>query len=100
MKFQCPCVHLNGTAKADLLSALYTSAAAVSAARKTLSDAWPHARDYYVLPNGTAAYQRARSEHASRVERLENIYSELLAIHEAIHDGKTETEDLDFEIPF
>lgn len=80
MKF--PTIHLNGTSKKALQDAIEEAARAITSARKALQETSPHARDYY--PQGPDAFPKARDEYVARRVKLEEIYSELLAIWESM----------------
>lgn len=77
-----PTVHLNGTSQGELLRAYSDATAAVDAALRALSETSPHARDYYV--QAPDAYGRAAVEHSLRVEKLTDVYDELLALFNAV----------------
>ncbi|CAB4147423.1 hypothetical protein UFOVP1017_27 [uncultured Caudovirales phage] len=83
-----PTIHLNGTSGADLLSQTTDAMLALSAAIKTLQNAGPNGRDYYV--QGPRAIDAAMSEHRARLAQLQAVQADLVAISEAIHAQMTE----------
>ena len=83
-----PTIHLNGTSGADLLSQTTDAMLALSAAIKTLQNAGPNGRDYYV--QGPLAIDAAMSEHRARLAQLQAVQADLVAISEAIHAQMTE----------
>lgn len=78
-----PLLHLNGTAKADLMEALSYATGAVHEAIDKVRLTAPHQRDYYPIP-GTWA--RAQSQHTLRMERLLDVLIELNELAQGI-DG-------------
>ena len=78
-----PTVHLNGTSGADLLSQTTDAMLALSTALDALKIMGPHGRDYYV--QGPRAIDSAMDEHIARIEKLEAVQADLVAISEAIH---------------
>lgn len=80
-----PTVHLNGTSRIDLQEQYHGAYMAVHAAIVALRQACPNGRDYY--PQGPDAFRRAVAEQESRVERLQSIQTELLAIYESVADA-------------
>ena len=85
-----PTIHLNGTSGADLLSQTTDAMRALSAAIKTLQNAGPHGRDYYV--QGPRAIDAAMSEHRARLAQLEAVQADLVAIYESIDAQILESE--------
>lgn len=81
-----PRIHLNGTAKSDLTTALELAYRALMSAKQALVDTCPHARDYYIISD--TAYQQARTEYLARLKDLETVQDELLTLYTAIQDGK------------
>jgi hypothetical protein len=79
-----PTVHLNGTAREDLLEQLSNAYDAIVEAEKTLSHATPNGRDYYLQEHG--ALELARRQHADRIRALSQIKQELEAIAIAVGD--------------
>ena len=72
-----PTIHLNGTAKADLLEAIEQAHAAVMQAQKKLAETAPNGRDYY--PQGPQAIYEAQNEHCARMQKLLDVKLELEA---------------------
>lgn len=66
-----PLVHLNGTAKKDLLHQYGQAYTAVRNAHYAMCAASPNARDYY--PIDSAAYEAARSEYWRQAGKLEEV---------------------------
>ena len=70
---------MNGTSRKELLEQLESAGRAVIAARKALTDSFPHARDYYVISD--SAYAQARDEWRDRIELLTVLRNELLDVY-------------------
>jgi hypothetical protein len=87
---RAPLVHLNGTSKDALFTALLNAGRAVRIAIEAVRETAPHQRDYHPLP--PAAWEQARAEWEARMASLHTVYKELEAIAIAVNDGKTETE--------
>lgn len=73
-----PTVHLNGTSKAGLMEQYQRALEALRQAELALSDASPHARDYYI--KGANAENQAITEHQARMRKIEEISAEIEAI--------------------
>ena len=80
-----PTIHLNGTARADLLADIVPAAAAVNLAIEKLQLMRPNARDYY--PQGPDAYRQASEEHQSRIDSLVGVRLSLEKLYEAIDEA-------------
>jgi hypothetical protein len=76
-----PRVHWNGTSRDELLKQLADARQAIHDALDALAKATPHGRDYYVI--SPEAITEARDAHFSRVNRLQEVVTEL----EQIADG-------------
>jgi hypothetical protein len=79
-----PQIHLNGSSRTDLLDQFKTAYIALAAARYALQQAAPHARDYYVISPG--AFEVAREQHESRLQRINDVLEELQSIAIVIDD--------------
>ena len=79
-----PTVHLNGTSRGELLQQLEVAYGKVQDARDALVEAAPNGRDYYV--QGPDALQRANDEHLGRVQRLNDVLSDLQTLLQAVFD--------------
>jgi len=77
-----PSIHLNGTSQKELFGGYLEAARAVRAAIEAVQATGPNGRDYY--PQGGDALHDAIAEHASRVQKLRSVLSELETIAEAI----------------
>ena len=80
-----PTIHINGTS-AIALSEQYEHAyrmlgAAIEAVQQTV----PNGRDYY--PQGDMAYVEARDEYRARMQQLESIRADMLALFQAVDEG-------------
>jgi len=71
-----PIIHLNGSGVENLLGPLKEAVSALSAAADAVAKTAPHPRDYYVSPN-PGLYDKARTEHISRLRKIEEIREEL-----------------------
>lgn len=74
-----PLVHLNGTAKNDLLEQNEEAESALSRAIEAVKMAAPHGRDY---PLGD--YATARMQHESRMQRLLTVRQEITNLYHEI----------------
>ncbi len=81
---QLPCIHLNGTSKVSLITALCTASDALYVACKALRQTAPNGRDFY--PLGPGAFSKAEEEHRSRLQRLDAIKAEIDALTIAINE--------------
>jgi hypothetical protein len=77
-----PTIHLNGTAKQDLMDALSDAYFAIGEAQRKLSETAPNGRDYY--PQGSEAIYTATEEHRARWQKLEDVRQELDQMRDAI----------------
>lgn len=80
-----PTLHLNGTAKDNLLEPLQEAIEAVRNATAAVISTYPNGRDYY--PQGPEAIGKAMELHKSRLDRLHDVRSELEQMAEGIMDG-------------
>lgn len=85
-KFTVPTVHLNGTSFAGLYDPLVRAGDDLSAALGSLAECAPHGRDYYL--QGEDAYAKARTEHLSRVARLQSVLDELMAMARHVRSAR------------
>jgi hypothetical protein len=83
-----PTIHLNGTSGDDLLSQTTDAMLALFAAINALKVTGPHGRDYYVL--GPRVIDAAMAEHIARIQKLEAVQADLVAIYESIDAQMTE----------
>ena len=79
-----PRVHLNGTAKQDLLDQLKELDRALRNAEDALAKASPNARDYYVID--ADAFTKARDQHVRRARLIAGIRDEIMGIAVGIVD--------------
>jgi cytidylate kinase len=77
-----PTVHLNGTAKSDLVAQLESAIDALFDAERKIAEAEPNGRDFY--PQGSNVINQAIAEHVSRLNRIEGVRKELEQILESI----------------
>jgi hypothetical protein len=80
-----PTLHLNGTSKQALTEALDAAARVLHTALGLLNETAPNGRDYY--PQGPHALTQAMEEHVSRLERVQTVRAELMAMWEQIEDA-------------
>ncbi len=81
-----PTVHLNGTSKADLESQYLTALEMINAAYGVVRLAYPNQRDYYVHPDGDAAFALAKKQHIERLEKLAEMSGEFEKILSKIQE--------------
>jgi hypothetical protein len=55
---------------------------ALNVAKKALSDAAPHGRDYY--PQGDHVIEQAATEHRARMMKLVDVQNELITLSDAV----------------
>ena len=79
---RAPTIHLNGTAKVDLLNEHEAAIRAVSNAIETVNLITVHGRDYY--PQGAEAYAEARQEMNVRLDALRTVRDGLLVLWQEI----------------
>lgn len=84
---QLPSIHLNGTGAEALLRQLEEAGSALRTALNAVADAAPNARDYYV--QGDGAFEKAKKEHAARIDSLRHVLNEIVEIHAHIVDEET-----------
>ncbi len=73
-----PLVHMGGTGKQGLINQLSEVCGALQDAHAKLRQAGPHMRDYYPYPSGgEPEFKVARERHSSRLQRLEELQTEL-----------------------
>ena len=77
-----PTIHLNGTSRKSLMTALSEAHSAILNAIEAIAKTHPHGRDYYV--QGPEVINIAIAQHRRRVKELHNVRSELISIMEAI----------------
>jgi hypothetical protein len=77
-----PTVHLNGTAKSDLMDALSEAYHAILDAEAKLAACAPNGRDYY--PQGFNVIYEAQDEHSARFRKLDDVAKEIDALRDAI----------------
>lgn len=87
MKLICPKVHLNGTAKQDLLDAIEEAYLAIDAAVDAMKKTAPNGRDYYMYHEG--AFEEARQQYWSQMSRLQSVKDEFEVIVRGIESGET-----------
>ena len=79
-----PAIHLNGTAKQDLLEQWSDASEALVNAIVKLNAAGPNGRDYY--PQGSDAFEQALNEHIERVTKLRDVRKELQELMEHVYE--------------
>ena len=80
-----PTLHLNGTDPDSLVEAYTSTLMVLRHALEMMSSVAPNERDYYVDPD-PHTFNRAQTEHASRLSRLLTVQDELFAILTNIQD--------------
>lgn len=78
-----PVVHLNGTAKEDLIGNLSQVWDALEEARNKMKQAVPNGRDYYPAPGRLTEAMRQHRERLLAIDAIQNsIQSEIDAIED------------------
>lgn len=77
-----PTIHLNGTAKEDLVERWNDAYTAVVEAIGRLQESGPNGRDYY--PQGPAAFTQAQAEHLERLHKLQSVRADLDELREHV----------------
>ena len=77
-----PTVHMNGTARVDLLRFYVTALDALRKAERAVAEAGPNGRDYYVQMAGN--FETALEQHRRRTRMLAAMISELTTIAESL----------------
>jgi len=80
-----PSIHLNGTGRESLLSAVCDAGTACIALLDALAFTAPNGRDYY--PQGDASWRQAVREYTARCEAIHKVRAELESLAEGISDG-------------
>ena len=70
-----PTVHLNGTAKDDLVGTLVEASTRLNDAYAAIRLTAPHGRDYY--PQGPDALHTATQQHMKRLATLDSLIAEV-----------------------
>lgn len=79
---EVPLVHLNGTAKCDLIQPLREALVVLNEAVDALAKTAPNGRDYY--PMGACVFRLAQQQHTERIERVKNIIAEVQLIWKGV----------------
>lgn len=81
-----PKVHINGTARSELIELRLVAKNAIEAAIAAVREAAPHSRDFY----HTGGYPAARDEHNRRIDQLQTLATEFAneAIELSEQEGK------------
>lgn len=79
-----PTIHLNGTSAGDLREAWERSYGALGQAKRILQETAPNKRDFYVQKDGDTNFEKARAQHFERLQKLESIRQELVALVEGV----------------
>lgn len=79
-----PTIHLNGTNGADLKEGWERTYSAIGEAKRALQETAPNMRDFYVQKDGNANFEKARNEHFERLQKLESVRQELVALCEGV----------------
>lgn len=79
-----PTIHLNGSSKESLIDAWCQAGLDVGKALASLADTCPNPRDYY--PQGPDAHRQAMKEYKVRVDKLQSVRLELMALASALDD--------------
>lgn len=80
-----PSVHLNGTSKQELLDGYVNAATALRHALVVVRATAPNGRDYY--PQGAESIRQAEREYSARIEKIDLIVDELMALATAVDEG-------------
>lgn len=74
-----PTIHLNGTSREALQSALADANVAIGRAIDAVAETAPNARDYYVQSGN--AFNEARNEHDVRIAKLTDVLADIQALY-------------------
>lgn len=85
-----PTIHLNGTSADDLLEQQCNAASAIREAITAVANAGPNGRDYY--PQGPQVLAVAMQQHCARLQKLQDVLTELEQIAEYVADQQTRRE--------
>lgn len=85
-----PTIHLNGTSADDLLEQQCNAASAIREAITAVANAGPNGRDYY--PQGPQAFTLATEQHRARLQKLQDVLTELEQLAEYIADEQMKRE--------
>lgn len=77
-----PTIHLNGTSKEALMTALTDASFALDAAYEVAKLSAPNGRDYY--PQGPAALDAATKEHMARLNAIDAVKKQFDELASAI----------------
>lgn len=80
-----PTIHLNGTSADNLKEGWERAYSAIGEAKRALQETVPNMRDY-------ANFEKARNEHFERLQKLESVRQELVALCEGV-DAQLEEGD-------
>jgi hypothetical protein len=75
-----PKVNLNGTAALTLLAQNIAVAETLRAAIRLAGEAAPHGRDFQTTPDPEGTFSTARAQHWERLEKLNEVLEEIVAI--------------------
>ena len=79
-----PTVHMNGTGADELIEGFVECYRALGEAMAAIAKHGPHGRDYY--PQGDAALNSALREHRERLQQLDTMRADFLALAEHVQD--------------
>lgn len=91
LKLAAPTLHLNGSSADALMDPIRDAASAINDSMEKLLACAPHGRDYYVQQD-PKALENATAQHVGRLEKLQGVYDELVAIWENIQEQVNERE--------
>jgi hypothetical protein len=89
-----PTIHLNGNSADSLIDEWQSAYSAIGEAQRALQETAPNMRNFYVQKDGEANFKKARDEHFARIQKLEDVRQELVALCEGVDEQLREREAL------
>ena len=80
-----PSIHMNGTSADTLCEEIRKACSNLQVARMSIAEMTVHSRDHYVK-HDKESFKFAQAEHVARLQKLDDIHNELIAIYLGIRD--------------
>jgi hypothetical protein len=78
---QTPHIHPNGSGRDTLKAQFLKALDLLAAAEGAMANAYPHGRDYCLLPDD--AFATARAEHQARMDAIQKLKTEYKELYRA-----------------